>query len=65
MKIRHVPWKVEIPDHRVVKELDSLAVDVRQRASCISELIEKHGGAAVHGLRQQLEGRLWKDANEG
>ena len=32
-------WHVEILDHRVVKDLDALAPDVRQRFLRIAELI--------------------------
>jgi len=62
----NVPWKVEILDHRVVKELDSLAVDVRQRFLRIAELIEKHGRAAMHEPHvKHLEGKLWEMRMKG
>jgi phage-related protein len=61
-----VPWKIEILDHRVVKELDSLAADVRQRFLRISELIEKHGRAAMHEPHvKHLEGNLWEMRMKG
>jgi hypothetical protein len=44
----HVSWRVELLDHRVFKELDALASDVRQRFLRISQLIEQHGPAAMH-----------------
>jgi DNA-binding XRE family transcriptional regulator/phage-related protein len=56
-----VPWKVEILDRRVVKELESLSDDVRQRFLRISELIEKHGRSAMHEPHiKHLEGKLWE-----
>jgi phage-related protein len=56
-----VPWTVEILDRRVVKELESLSADVRQRFLRISELIEKHGRAAMHEPHiKHLEGKLWE-----
>jgi phage-related protein len=61
-----VPWKVEILDRRVEKELDSLAADVRQRFLRISELIEKHGRAAMHEPHvKHLEGKLWEMRMKG
>ena len=61
-----MPWKVEILDRRVVKELDSLAADVRQRFLRISELIEKHGRAAMHEPHvKHLEGKLWEMRMKG
>ena len=56
-----MPWKVEILDRRVVKELESLSTDVRQRFLRISELIEKHGRSAMHEPQiKHLEGKLWE-----
>jgi phage-related protein len=43
-----VSWHVEILDHRVVKELDGLAQDVRQRFLRVAGLIEQDGMAAMH-----------------
>lgn len=61
-----MPWKLEILDRRVVKELESLAVDVRQRFLRISELIEKHGKAAMHEPHvKHLEGKLWEMRMKG
>jgi phage-related protein len=61
-----VTWRVEILDHRAVKELDALAPDVRQRFLRIAELIEKHGMAAMHeALRQALGGQVVGDEDEG
>ena len=56
-----MPWQVEILDHRVEKELDALAADVRQRFLRIAELIEQHGLAAMHEpYVKHLEGKLWE-----
>lgn len=56
-----MPWKVEILDRRVVKELKSLSADVRQRFLRIAELIEKHGRSAMHEPHiKHLEGKLWE-----
>ena len=43
-----VVWQVELLDRRVERELDTLAVNVRQRFLRIVELIEKHGLDAMH-----------------
>ena len=59
-------WRVEILDHRVVKELDALAADVRQRFLRITELIERHGMGAVHEpYVKHLEGKLWEMRMKG
>ncbi len=59
-------WHVEILDHRVVKELDALAPDVRQRFLRIAELIEQHGMAAMHEpYVKHVEGKLLGDEDEG
>lgn len=59
-------WHVEILDHRVVKELDGLAQDVRQRFLRIAGLIEQHGMAAMHEpYVKHLEGKLWEIEDEG
>ena len=56
-----VPWRVEVLDHRVVKELDALAPDVRQHIGQMVELIESYGMAAMHEPRfKHLEGKLWE-----
>jgi phage-related protein len=56
-----LPWTVELLDRRVVKELEALSDDVRQRFLRISELIEKHGIAAMHEPHiKHLEGKLWE-----
>jgi phage-related protein len=61
-----VPWRVELLDRRVVKELDALAADVRQRFLRISELIEQHGPAAMHEpYVKHLEGKLWEMRMKG
>jgi phage-related protein len=61
-----VPWRVELLDHRVEKELDALAQDVRQRFLRIAELIERHGPAAVHEpYVKHLEGKLWEMRMKG
>jgi len=53
-------------DHRVVKELDALAQDVRQRFLRISELIEEHGLAAMREPHvKHLEGKLWEMRMKG
>ena len=59
-------WKVEILDHRVLKELEALSDDVRQRFLRISELIEKHGRAAMQEPHvKHLEGKLWEMRMKG
>jgi phage-related protein len=61
-----VPWRVEILDRRVEKELDALAPDVRQRFLRIAELIEQHGLAAMHEpYVKHLEGKLWEMRMKG
>jgi phage-related protein len=61
-----VPWRVELLDHRVEKELNALAQDVRQRFLRIAELIERHGPAAVHEpYVKHLEGKLWEMRMKG
>jgi phage-related protein len=61
-----VAWRVEILDRRVERELDALAVDVRQRFLRIVELIEKHGLDAMHEPHiKHLEGRLWEMRMKG
>jgi phage-related protein len=58
---RSIRWQVEVLDHRVVKELDGLAADLRQRFVRISELIQEHGMAAMREpYVKHLEGRLWE-----
>ena len=62
----HVPWRLELLDHRVEKELDALAQDVRQRFLRIAELIEQHGPAAMHEpYVKHLEGKLWEMRMKG
>lgn len=64
--IEAMSWRVEILDHRVVKELDALAPDVRQRFLRIAELIETHGMAAMHEpYVKHLEGKLWEMRMKG
>jgi phage-related protein len=61
-----VSWRVELLDHRVVKELDGLAQDVRQRFLRIAQLIEAHGLAAMHEPHvKHLEGKLWEMRMKG
>jgi phage-related protein len=61
-----VSWRVEILDHRVVKELDGLAQDVRQRFLRIAGLIAQHGMAAMHEpYVKHLEGKLWEMRMKG
>lgn len=59
-------WQVELLDARVVKELDALPRDVRQRFLRIAELIEEHG---LSGMREpyvkHLEGKLWEMRMKG
>jgi phage-related protein len=50
----------------VVKELDGLAQDVRQRFLRIAALIEEHGIAAMHEpYVKHLEGKLWEMRMKG
>lgn len=61
-----VPWRVEILDHRVAKELDALAPDVRQRFARIVELIHAHGIEAMREPHvKHLEGKLWEMRMKG
>jgi len=61
-----VPWRVEVLDRRVERELDELAADVRERFLRIAELIERHGPAAVHEpYVKHLEGKLWEMRMKG
>jgi phage-related protein len=61
-----VSWRVEVLDSRVVKELDALAQDVRQRFLRITELIEQHGLPAVREPHvKHLEDRLWEMRMKG
>ena len=61
-----VVWQVELLDRRVERELDALAVDVRQRFLRIVELIETHGLDAMHEPHiKHLEGRLWEMRMKG
>lgn len=59
-------WTVEVLDHRVLKELDSLSLEARQRFLRISELIEQHGKDAMHMPHiKHLEGKLWEMRMKG
>jgi phage-related protein len=61
-----VPWRVEVQDRRVERELDELAADVRQRFLRIVELIEQHGLAAMHEPHvKHLDGKLWEMRMKG
>ena len=61
-----MPWRVEILDRRVERELDELAADVRQRFLRIAELIERHGPAGVHEpYVKHLDGKLWEMRMKG
>lgn len=61
-----MPWRVEILDRRVERELDELAPDVRQRFLRIAELIDQHGLAAMHEpYIKHLEGKLWEMRMKG
>ncbi|MGH7271699.1 MAG: type II toxin-antitoxin system RelE/ParE family toxin [Polyangiaceae bacterium] len=54
-------WRVEVLGHRVLKELDALAADVRQHLGQIVELIQTYGMAAMHEPHvKHLEGKLWE-----
>ena len=61
-----MPWRVEILDKRVERELTALSQDVRQRFLRIAELIEKHGMLAMHEPHvKHLEGKLWEMRMKG
>jgi phage-related protein len=61
-----VTWQVEILDRRVERELDSLAIDIRQRFLRIVELIQEHGLDAMHEPHiKHLENRLWEMRMKG
>jgi phage-related protein len=64
--VQHVPWRVEILDRRVERELDELPADIRQRFLRIAQLVEQHGPAAVHEpYVKHLEGKLWEMRMKG
>jgi phage-related protein len=64
--VGHVPWHVELLDHRVERELDALTQDVRARFLRIAELLEQHGPASVHEpYVKHLEGKLWEMRMKG
>ncbi len=59
-------WRVEILDKRVERELDALAIDIRQRFLRIVELVELHGLAAMREPHiKHLEGKLWEMRMKG
>ena len=59
-------WRVEILDKRVERELDALAIDIRQRFLRIVELVELHGVAAMREPHiKHLEGKLWEMRMKG
>jgi hypothetical protein len=61
-----MPWRVEILDKRVERELAALSQDVRQRFLRIAELIERHGMLAMHEPHvKHLEGKLWEMRMKG
>lgn len=61
-----MPWRVEVLDKRVERELSALSQDVRQRFLRIAELIEKHGVLAVREPHvKHLEGKLWEMRMKG
>jgi phage-related protein len=61
-----VVWRVEILDKRVERELDALAIDIRQRFLRIVELVELHGVAAMREPHiKHLEGKLWEIRMKG
>jgi phage-related protein len=61
-----VVWRVEILDKRVERELDALAIDIRQRFLRIVELVELHGVAAMREPHiKHLEGKLWEMRMKG
>jgi phage-related protein len=61
-----VVWRVEILDKRVERELDALAIDIRQRFLRIVELVELHGVAAMREPHiKHLEGTLWEMRMKG
>jgi phage-related protein len=61
-----VVWRVEILDKRVERELDALAIDIRQRFLRMVELVELHGVAAMREPHiKHLEGKLWEMRMKG
>ena len=59
-------WRVEILDKRVERELDALAIDIRQRFLRIVELVGLHGVAAMREPHiKHLEGKLWEMRMKG
>ena len=51
---------------RVERELDALAIDIRQRFLRIVELVELHGVAAMREPHiKHLEGKLWEIRMKG
>ncbi len=58
-----MPWKVEILDNRVQRELASLSEDLRLSFQIIVEAIEKHGLVAddfPSRYIKHIEGKLWE-----
>jgi phage-related protein len=57
---------VEILDKRVMRELDMLSQDVRQRFLRVAELIQQHGVSAIREPHvKHLEGKLWEMRMKG
>jgi phage-related protein len=61
-----VAWCVEILDRRVERELEGLALDVRQKFARIVDLIERHGLMAMREpYVKHLEDKLWEMRMKG
>jgi phage-related protein len=61
-----VPWRVEVLDHRVARELDALPDDMQARFRHIAEMIMAQGIDGVHEPHvKHLEGRLWEMRMKG
>ncbi len=59
-------WCVEILDRRVERELEGLALDVRQKFARIVDLIERHGLMAMREpYVKHLEDKLWEMRMKG
>ena len=64
-----MPWRVEVLDHRVVRELDALPTGVRAKLDQIIELIEDFGPREVGAPHVRfLRHRIWEiraDSHDG
>lgn len=54
-------WVVEYCNHRVEKEIEAMAEDIRAKFASIVQLIEEYGLPQVHEpYVKHLQGKLWE-----